>query len=178
MHCGLFSSSRTLPDDIRSSTEHLPIVILRDGRGLTASLHGDGERLITDNVLLAFETNHFLHTHSKGRNHFMNLKLDINKAYDRVEWSFLRSVLEAPSSLFQVVAEGSSPGGGRQEINLHKSSAVFSRNTPWELQQQLADILGICLENKHALYLGLPVMAFRSKALSLQPSKTVYGEES
>ncbi|KAL0451954.1 UNVERIFIED_CONTAM: hypothetical protein Slati_1173500 [Sesamum latifolium] len=42
-------------------------------------------RLITDNVLLAFETNHFLNTHSK-----VNLKLDISKAYDRVEWAFLR----------------------------------------------------------------------------------------
>ncbi|KAL0434327.1 UNVERIFIED_CONTAM: hypothetical protein Slati_2767000 [Sesamum latifolium] len=42
-------------------------------------------RHITGNVLLAFETIHFLHTHSKGHKHFMNLKLEINKAYDRVE---------------------------------------------------------------------------------------------
>ncbi|KAL0463236.1 UNVERIFIED_CONTAM: hypothetical protein Slati_0211200 [Sesamum latifolium] len=50
-------------------------------------------RLITDNVLLAFESNHFLNTYSKGQKHFMNLKLDISKAYDRVEWSFTRRVL-------------------------------------------------------------------------------------
>ncbi|KAL0422181.1 UNVERIFIED_CONTAM: putative mitochondrial protein [Sesamum latifolium] len=50
-----------------------------------------------------------------------------------------------------------------QEINLHKSSAAFSRNTPLEVQQSLAAILGIRLENKHEVYLGLPAMAFRSK---------------
>ncbi|KAL0457839.1 UNVERIFIED_CONTAM: putative mitochondrial protein [Sesamum latifolium] len=63
-------------------------------------------RLITDNVLLAFETNHFLHTHSNGKKHFMNLKLDISKAYDRVEWSFLRRVmgkLGFPCSFIELV---------------------------------------------------------------------------
>ncbi|KAL0303517.1 UNVERIFIED_CONTAM: putative mitochondrial protein [Sesamum radiatum] len=49
--------------------------------------------LITDNVLLDFKKNHFLHTHSKGRKHFMDLKLDISKGYDIAEWSFLWQVL-------------------------------------------------------------------------------------
>ncbi|KAL0338469.1 UNVERIFIED_CONTAM: putative mitochondrial protein [Sesamum angustifolium] len=50
-------------------------------------------RLITDNILLAFELNHFLNTKSKGAQGFMALKLDVSKAYDKVEWPFLEQVL-------------------------------------------------------------------------------------
>lgn len=45
-------------------------------------------RLITDNVLLAFELNHHINSKPKGKDDFMTLKLDVSKAYDRVEWSF------------------------------------------------------------------------------------------
>ncbi|KAK4381552.1 putative mitochondrial protein [Sesamum angolense] len=46
-------------------------------------------RLITDNVLLAFEVNHYLNTKKWGEKGYMALKLDISKAYDKVEWKFL-----------------------------------------------------------------------------------------
>ncbi|XP_030948600.1 uncharacterized protein LOC115972446 [Quercus lobata] len=41
-------------------------------------------RLITDNILMAFETLHYM-KHQSGKVGFMVLKLDMSKAYDRVE---------------------------------------------------------------------------------------------
>ncbi|XP_050242446.1 uncharacterized protein LOC126691441 [Quercus robur] len=50
-------------------------------------------RLITDNILIAFESLHHMKTQCSGRTGFMALKLDMSKAYDRVEWVFLEKIL-------------------------------------------------------------------------------------
>ena len=50
-------------------------------------------RLISDNILIAFETLHTMKHYNSGSNGFMALKLDISKAYDRVEWMFLEKVM-------------------------------------------------------------------------------------
>jgi hypothetical protein len=42
-------------------------------------------RLITDIIIVAFEALHTMDSRMKGREGFMALKLDMNKAYDRVE---------------------------------------------------------------------------------------------
>ena len=49
--------------------------------------------LITDNVLVAYETLHTMHGRRSGRRGSLALKLDINKAYDRVEWPFLKGIM-------------------------------------------------------------------------------------
>lgn len=42
-------------------------------------------KLIFDNSLLAAEVGHFLHNRRRGSEGFLALKLDLSKAYDRVE---------------------------------------------------------------------------------------------
>ncbi|OMO87766.1 reverse transcriptase [Corchorus capsularis] len=53
-----------------------------------------GERQIQDNILIASEAFHYLKLKKKGQKYYMGLKLDMNKAYDRVEWGFLEAILE------------------------------------------------------------------------------------
>ena len=45
-------------------------------------------RLITNNVIVAYEVLHSMHARKKGKTGALALKLDISKAYDQVEWLF------------------------------------------------------------------------------------------
>ena len=51
-------------------------------------------RLITDNVLVAFETMHSIDQRRKGKEAFVAIKLDISKAYNRVEWVYLEVMMK------------------------------------------------------------------------------------
>ena len=52
-------------------------------------------RLITDNFLVAFEVMHSMSLKRKGQKGQMGLKLDMSKAYDRVEWVFLENIMRS-----------------------------------------------------------------------------------
>ena len=51
-------------------------------------------RLMTYNVLVAYEILHTMHAKKKGKKRTLALKLDISKVYDLVEWQFLQGIME------------------------------------------------------------------------------------
>ncbi|XP_062110758.1 uncharacterized protein LOC133822432 [Humulus lupulus] len=54
---------------------------------------GPDGRLITDNALIAYECLHIVKSKKSGRKSFATMKLDMSKAYDRVEWIFVEKML-------------------------------------------------------------------------------------
>ena len=51
------------------------------------------DRLISDHILVAFETLHSMQKYNGGSYGYMALKLDMSKAYDRVEWYYLEGIM-------------------------------------------------------------------------------------
>lgn len=50
-------------------------------------------RLISNNIILGFETIHWMRNRKVGKHGFAALKLDMSKAYDIVEWRFLEAMM-------------------------------------------------------------------------------------
>ena len=51
-------------------------------------------KMITNNILMAFETLPYIKNHQTGNTGSMALKLDISKDYNRVKWSFVECLLK------------------------------------------------------------------------------------
>ena len=50
-------------------------------------------RQILDNIMISHEFLYYLKNKMLGKDSFMSMKLDMSKAYDRVEWRFLEAVM-------------------------------------------------------------------------------------
>jgi len=50
-------------------------------------------RSILDNAMVVIEVLHFMKAKTRGAARYVALKLDISKAYDRMDWNYLRVVL-------------------------------------------------------------------------------------
>jgi hypothetical protein len=94
-------------------------------------------RLITDNVITAYECLHFMKNNRSKRNGHCALKLNMKKAYDRLEWSYLEEIMKKQGlshKFLDTVMRGDFlanqqkssslvEGCGRETLYLHTSSS-------------------------------------------------------
>ncbi|KAL9668408.1 hypothetical protein QQ045_002789 [Rhodiola kirilowii] len=50
-------------------------------------------RIISDNIVVAHEISHYMRSRRDDKNFYASIKVDMSKAYDRVEWMFLERLL-------------------------------------------------------------------------------------
>ncbi|XP_019173613.1 PREDICTED: uncharacterized protein LOC109169222 [Ipomoea nil] len=118
-------------------------------------------RLITDNILVAAEVGHYLNRKQCGVVGWSAQKLDMSKAYDRMEWTFLERMLIEASVIKQCLVRYDKLSG--QVVNYNKSNICFSRNTHEEDRTQVASCLEVEQATNFEKYLGLPSFVGRNK---------------
>lgn len=50
--------------------------------------------LISDNVMVAYESLHTMQSRMKGEAEYVTLKLDMSKLYNKIKWKFIKYVME------------------------------------------------------------------------------------
>ncbi|XP_026446206.1 uncharacterized protein LOC113346871 [Papaver somniferum] len=121
------------------------------------------KRCISDNILIANEVVYVVNHHKKKKG-IVVIKLDMSKAYDKLEWSFLSKVL-LKMALSAYIDNLTSKGlvEGIKEINFDKFGILFSKKLHAPLMNHLSNILDIHNKDLGEKYLVTPISFQASK---------------
>ncbi|KAL6219553.1 hypothetical protein ACLB2K_007312 [Fragaria x ananassa] len=136
-------------------------------------------RQISDNIMIAQEILHKC-KNAKGTKGFMAWKVDLSKAYDRLNWNFIEQVLyevKIPIQLvklimscvstasYQIVLNGElSESFTGQSVSLEKSMVYCSPNVSSDLANRISSICGSLITKDLGVYLGMPLIHSRVSA--------------
>ncbi|KAF5466911.1 hypothetical protein F2P56_016793 [Juglans regia] len=124
-------------------------------------------RIITDNVMVAYEVLHSMKVSKKGKEGSMAIKLDISKAYDRIEWPYVTVVMKRLGFCDEWT-----------NLILKYDCILFGRASVEEWRKMQDSLLiyekvsdkrkillegGAIVQGSYDKYLGLPTMVGRSK---------------
>ncbi|XP_015950755.1 uncharacterized protein LOC107475603 [Arachis duranensis] len=150
-------------------------------------------RVSADNILIAQEVVHTMRTRNGGTR-IMAIKMDLEKAYDRLNWLFIIDTLryigipeeiitlinlydivlfaQANRDQVDVVKEAlkifcESSG---QKVSLNKSCVFFSKNVNHNIREELSQELGIPLTSNLGKYLGVPLIHEKCRRATLVQS--------
>ncbi|XP_019197165.1 PREDICTED: uncharacterized protein LOC109191032 [Ipomoea nil] len=124
-------------------------------------------RQISDNILIYQEVLNSM-KNKKGKGGWMTMKIDLEKAYDRLSWDFIKDTVEDIDDLvfFGEATEQQALEMKRcldtfctcsgQKLSFQKSTLFFSKNTEDGLQQRIAAVAGIPIVSNMGIYLGIP----------------------
>ncbi|WJX23885.1 hypothetical protein P8452_13067 [Trifolium repens] len=135
-------------------------------------------RTIHHNIIVAQEMMHAM-AKMKGKKMFMSIKIDLEKAYDRLNWNFVENCL----SEYQVEAEYWKPmraeasieqahcvmhcldlfcKASGQKINNQKTEVFFSKNVDHQLREDILNHTGFTQVNTVGTYLGASIAPGRT----------------
>ncbi|XP_075507390.1 uncharacterized protein LOC142544216 [Primulina tabacum] len=113
-----------------------------------------------------------IRSRKQGQKGYAALKLDMSKAYDRVEWSFLEGIMIRlgfsrcwVEKVMRCVRIVKLQGSLLISKNLPSPSAL---NTNAQLAENIKSVLAIPVVHAHAVYLGLPAVSMQSKKLQFR----------
>ncbi|KAL4297225.1 hypothetical protein GQ457_12G016510 [Hibiscus cannabinus] len=118
--------------------------------------------LTFDNILIARELIHYLASSKNRSNIGVTIKLGMEKAFDRVEWS--GPSFGEVSRLKEVLCIFADSLG--QRINFDNSTIFYSLNTSINQRQRLSSILHIAEVSNPSVYLGVPLKVGKNKTNS------------